>query len=60
MFRDQIKNLKLEQRVMSGVLHKIGGDYCFQSSGEGQNGMGNVLLNAGLEGGHGRSPFPNQ
>lgn len=31
--RDMIKNLKLEQRVMAGVLHRVGAEYCFSSRG---------------------------
>jgi len=30
--RDCIKNLKKEQRLMAGVLHRVSSEYCFESN----------------------------
>ena len=36
--RDQIKHSKFELRVMAGVLHRVGAEYCFSSRG-GEQGL---------------------
>lgn len=48
--KDQLKQSKLELRVMSGVLHRVGAEYCFSSRGLEQGLLGQNQAMIGPDG----------